>query len=118
MVCTRTRAHSSRRLTCPCVFVHAPSGGSSVDQSRDMALIILIGFLAMGALSIAVAFLRAMKLAQLMQTFSIVQGLALVGVEGAKNSPYFRAELSAAATYINFVNFDLEIVKPVRRRQA
>ena len=31
-----------------------------------------------------------------------------MGVEGARESPFFRRELSAAATYLSLVNFEIE----------
>jgi len=38
----------------------------------------------------------------------VLQELAAVGVEGARESPFFRRELSAAATYLSLVNFEIE----------
>ena len=42
------------------------------------------------------------------QGFIVLQELAAVGVEGARESPFFRRELSAAATYLSLVNFEIE----------
>jgi hypothetical protein len=48
----------------------------------------------MTLLALCVAFLDAIPLARSMQTFGIIQTLALVGVDGARNLPAFKQEIS------------------------
>jgi hypothetical protein len=40
--------------------------------------------------------------------------LALLGVVAAKDSPAFTEQVSVAATWFNIVNFEIEILRPVR----
>jgi hypothetical protein len=82
--------------------------GSSVDQNRDIIIVVIVGLSAMAFLSLLVALLKALVLAEVMQVFAILQGVAMVGVEGARDSPYYKEQLSTAATYLNFINFDVE----------
>jgi uncharacterized membrane protein YgcG len=85
---------------------------SSTDQNAILSLTIIVGLSLMGGLSLAVAFLPAMRLAEVIQLLLIVQGLAMVGVEAAKDLPLFKQEVSAVFSYLNFVNADVEVLRP------
>jgi hypothetical protein len=61
---------------------------------------VIVAFIAISVLSLLVALLKAMTLALCMQAFAVLQGLAMVGVEGAKESPYYTAQLSTVAVYL------------------
>jgi hypothetical protein len=56
----------------------------------------------MSLLALLVALLKAVPLAHVMETFAILQGVALIGVEGARDLPLFSKEASVVMTYINF----------------
>jgi len=86
--------------------------GSTVDQQATITLTVLVGVGVMGAMAAGVAVLRAMQLAQAVQMFMLAQGTAAVGVAGARSSPYFGEQLHTAMVYLNFINFDIEVIKP------
>jgi len=56
-------------------------------------------------LAVAVALLPSLRLAQAMQSFSLAQGAAAVGVAGAASSPLFAEQLLELFTYLNIINF-------------
>jgi hypothetical protein len=76
--------------------------GSSVDQSASIALTIIVALAVMALLATAAATLSAKKLARAVQLFTNLQAVAIVGVSGAKHSPFFDEELTAVFTYLNF----------------
>jgi hypothetical protein len=76
--------------------------GSDVDQSATIALTVIVGLSAMAALAVAAASLSALQLADVINVFVLLQGVAMVGVKGAASSPFFGQELSALFTYLNF----------------
>jgi hypothetical protein len=76
--------------------------GSSVDQTAAISLTVSVGAAAMSILALLVALLKALPLAEVMQIFAILQSVALVGVEGARDLPVFSQEASVVFTYINF----------------
>jgi hypothetical protein len=76
--------------------------GSSVDQSASIALTIIVALGVMALMAAAVATLDAKKLSLAVQTFTNLQAVAIVGVSGAKHSPFFDEELTAIFTYLNF----------------
>jgi len=86
--------------------------GSHTDQTRELALAALVSVCVMLVLAGAVAFLSAAHLAQWFQLFCVLQDLAVVGADGAKSAPMFRAQLVTAFRYISLVNFDIEVLKP------
>jgi hypothetical protein len=73
----------------------------STDQERDLYLVVLAAICCMCLLSLAVAFLPATPLAFFIQMFVLFQELAAVMVQGAKNLPVARKELTSFATYVN-----------------
>jgi len=79
--------------------------GSHTDQTRELALAALVSVCVMLVLAGAVAFLSAAHLAQWFQLFCVLQDLAVVGADGAKSAPMFRAQLVTAFRYISLVNF-------------
>jgi hypothetical protein len=81
-------------------------------QTRTIALTALVALLLLALLATAVATLQAMQLAFVIQLFLILQTLALQAVDGVRDSPYYREPLSTAASYINWINFDVAILKP------
>jgi hypothetical protein len=83
----------------------------STDQTRTIVLTLLIALLLLALLAAAVATLRAMRLALVIQLFLIIQTLALQLVDGVRDSPHFTEQLSTAASYINWINFDVAIIK-------
>jgi hypothetical protein len=76
--------------------------GSSVDQSASIALTIIVALAVMALMATATATLRAKTLARAVQLFTNLQAIAVVGVSGAKFSPFFGEELAALFTYLNF----------------
>jgi len=84
----------------------------SSDQSGVLALTVIVGLSLMGLLSLAVAFLSAARLAETVQLLLVAQGVALVGVDAARNLPLFRQEVSMMFGYFNFINADIEVLKP------
>jgi len=76
--------------------------GSSVDQSATIGMTISIGVVILVVLSLGVASLSGVQLAQAVQVFSLLQGAATVGVAGARSSPYFGEQLHQVMTYFNF----------------
>ena len=82
-----------------------------MDQSSTIATTVIVCAVALCILSAAVAFMGSMTLAEFVQIFSFLQALALIGVSGAKESPYFSQQLSAAAVYLNLINWDIEIIR-------
>ncbi len=79
--------------------------GSSVNQDSTIAATVLVGVCAMSVLAAAVVLLRASRLAQAIQLFSLMQGAAAVGVAGARSSPYFGEQLHSLMSYLNFSQF-------------
>jgi hypothetical protein len=75
--------------------------GSSVDQSASIALTVIVGFAVMCLMAAAAATLPAKQLARAVQLFTNLQAVALVGVAGAKHSPFFGEELNSLFTYVN-----------------
>lgn len=75
-----------------------------MDQTRDIALTILAAFVAMCILALAVAFLRARRLAYVIQAFVVLQGVATISVQGAKYSPFGSEQLSIACSWLNLLN--------------
>jgi CMP-N-acetylneuraminic acid synthetase len=73
-----------------------------VDQSASIALTIIVALAVMSLLATAAATLSAKKLARAVQLFTNLQAVAIVGVSGAKHSPFFDEELTAVFTYLNF----------------
>jgi hypothetical protein len=65
-------------------------------------LTVTVGAAAMSILALLVALLKAVPLAEVMQAFAILQSVALVGAEGARDLPVFSEEVSVVFTYINF----------------
>ncbi len=55
-------------------------------------------------ISLGVATLSPMTLALAVTSFLVLQQVALAGVDGAKNSPYYSKELSIAFTWLNMVS--------------
>jgi hypothetical protein len=86
--------------------------GSTTDQSATIALTLIVCVAAMGVLAIAVALLPARRLSRVIQLFTLLQTAAMVGVSGARDSPYFGSELTLAFSYINLLNFDIEVLRP------
>ena len=86
--------------------------GASTDQRRDIALTVLVAAGAMCLLAVAAAFLSAASLSQLIQAFVTLQSVAMVGVEGSRSIPFARREIAAAFTYLNLINFDIEVLRP------
>jgi uncharacterized protein (DUF983 family) len=76
--------------------------GSSVDQSTSIALTAIVGLAVMALMATAAATLSANRLAHVVLTFTNLQAVAVVGVSGAKHSPFFGEELTALFTYLNF----------------
>jgi hypothetical protein len=76
--------------------------GSSVDQSASIALTVIVGLASMALMATAAATLSAKTLAHVVQIFTNLQAMAIVGISGAKYSPFFGEELSALFTYLNF----------------
>jgi hypothetical protein len=70
--------------------------GDSTDQSRDIAITLIVALLLMWSLALAVALLTSRWLSRTIQTFVVLQGLAMIGVEGAKSLPVGRQKASAA----------------------
>ena len=88
--------------------------GASTDQTRDIALTVVVATGAMCLLAVAAAFLSAPNLSQLIQAFVTLQSVAMVGVEGSRSIPFARREIAAAFTYLNLINFDIEVLRPGR----
>jgi len=86
--------------------------GDSIDQQRTIALTIVIATSAMVLLALCVALLKARALAYAVQGFILLQELASIGVAGVKEVPKFKDELTSIATYLNMINFDVEILRP------
>jgi len=86
--------------------------GASTDQRRDIALTVVVAASAMCLLAVAAAFLSAASLSQLIQAFVTLQSVAMVGVEGSRSIPFARREIAAAFTYLNLINFDIEVLRP------
>ena len=63
-------------------------------------------------LAVSAAFLSAANLSHLIQAFVTLQSVAMVGVEGSRSIPFARRELAAAFTYLNLINFDIEVLRP------
>jgi len=91
--------------------------GASTDQSRDIALTVAVAAGAMCLLAVAAAFLSAAELSHLIQAFVTLQSVAMVGVEGSRSIPFARRELAATFTYLNLINFDIEVLRPGRTNQ-
>lgn len=66
----------------------------------------------MSLLALCVAFLSSVHLADAVQLFVTLQSLAMVSVEGTKQSPVWRVQLVSIATYASFINFEIEVLKP------
>ena len=79
--------------------------GSSVNQDSTIILTLLVSVGAMAVLALAVALLPARPLSRVIQIFTLLQSIAVVGVSGAKDSPYFTEKAIAAMTYLNLINF-------------
>lgn len=75
-----------------------------MDQRRDIALTIFSAFIAMSVLALAVAFLRARRLAYLIQAFVVLQGVAMIGVQGVKHSPFASEQLAIFFSWCNLIN--------------
>ncbi len=75
----------------------------SNDQTAIIVLTVIVGLAAMSVLALAVAFLTSLHLAYTIQAFVALQGAALVGVEGAKNIPLARDQITAAFTYVRII---------------
>jgi hypothetical protein len=88
--------------------------GSSVDQSASIALTVIVGLASMGLMATAAATLSAKTLAHVVQIFTNLQAVAIVGISGAKYSPFFGEELSALFTYLNFSQ-STQCNKPAQR---
>jgi hypothetical protein len=67
-------------------------------------LTIVVALSAMVFLSIAVMMLKARPLAYAVQAFIVFQELASVSVQGVKDLPRFKDELTMVATYANMVS--------------
>ena len=91
--------------------------GSAVDQSRDIALTLLVASVAMITLALAVALLNANRLARVIQGFVVLQGVALVGVDGVKNIPWQTQNLSTIFTYLNWINFDRQTTTHTQEKE-
>jgi len=91
--------------------------GASTDQRRDIALTVVVAASAMCLLAVAAAFLSAASLSQLIQAFVTLQSVAMVGVEGSRSIPFARREIAAAFTYLNLINFDIEVLRPGREKK-
>jgi hypothetical protein len=86
------------------LFLCVVQCGDSVDQTRTIALTIVVALSAMVFLSIAVMMLKARPLAYAVQAFIVFQELASVSVQGVKDLPRFKDELTMVATYANMVS--------------
>jgi hypothetical protein len=89
----------------------------STDQTAIIILTVIVGLVATSLLAIAVAFLTSLHLAYTIQAFVALQGAALVGVEGAKNIPLARDQLTAVFTYLNLLNFDVEVLVSIHSHE-
>jgi hypothetical protein len=76
-----------------------------IDQRAVIGLICCIGLGVMALLSLGVAFLQAMTLAETMQWFAVLQGLIVVAVEGIKQNEWNKELISNIFTYLNAINF-------------
>jgi hypothetical protein len=88
--------------------------GDVVDQSGELALVMIVALCLLAFLSLLVALLRAMLLAKVMHLFAVLQRLAVVCVAGSRESPYYTQQLTTAATYFNLMNFDVSLPLSVR----
>lgn len=95
------------QLSSRCYFC-----GSSNDQTRTIFITLVVALIATSLLAVCVAFMRAIPLAQTIQLFLLLQDVSMMGVEGAKSSPFQRELLVTIATYVNFINWDVEVFKP------
>jgi len=57
-------------------------------------------------IAFGVAALSPMHLALAVTSLLVLQQLALAGVDGAQDSPYYREQLSTAFTYMNMVSVE------------
>ncbi len=73
--------------------------GSSTDQSSAIVMTLIAAVVAMLLLAFAVAFLAAMPLAYAITGFTIMQELAMAGVDGSRDAPMYRKELSTVFTW-------------------
>ncbi len=88
------------------------SCGQSVDQSRVILLTGIIAIAAMIVLSMGIALLDVNRLVSFAQMFIIFQGVVMISVEGVQSLPVGREELGTIATYANFVNADIALIRP------
>ena len=87
------------------------SCASSVDQSAQLTLVIFAALILIGALSLAVAFLPAARLAVVILLLRAVQQLALVGVNSSPSLPRYSESVTAFFVWVNLVNFDMEVLR-------
>ena len=79
------------------------SCGSSTDQTSAIVTALVAGAVVMLLIALGVAALSPTHLAMAVTSFLVLQQLALAGVDGAQNSPYYREQLSTAFTWLNLV---------------
>ena len=70
--------------------------GASTDQSRDLAILLLVSLCAVCALAACVAFMRARALALSVEALVVLQGAAMVGVDAVQSAPFAKEQLSLA----------------------
>jgi len=84
---------------------------SSEDQSGLLALTMIVALGCIAAIAVAVGFLQAVWLSRFVQAFVTLQAVAQVGVEGSKNLPLARDEFTTIFSYLNLINFDVEVLR-------
>jgi hypothetical protein len=84
-------------------------GSSDGSHTGELILAIIISIAIFGGLSLAVAVLPASRMIQVFTTFMLLQKVATIGQEGAKD---VSAGLAQFFVYLNAVNFDVEIFSP------
>ena len=77
---------------------------STAIQNVATSLTIIVGLGGLVLLAVGIAFLSPLHLASAVNVFLVLQSVALVGVNGSRDIPYYREEMSAMFTYLNVIN--------------
>ena len=86
--------------------------GSSSDQNAAITLTIIAALVGLFLLALGVVFLTPLRLAYVVQGFLVLQGVALVGVNGSRDIPFAQEGMSSFFSWLNIINFDIAILRP------
>jgi hypothetical protein len=84
----------------------------AVSQEVVLMLTGIVAVIALVVLGVAIVALSAPILSRAVRVFGVVQILALVGVQGIRSITLDTNSVTLAFTYINTVNFDVELLRP------